>query len=98
MKFDVMLYQRYNFVQPNDRLYIYFVYVYVDLCFVCLVQISPMPRERCESCNNWCNRRYTCELNGEMRCKQCQLKEKHNHITDSQLQQRALSQTPVTTS
>ena len=59
------------------------MYVCVDLCFVCLVQLSPMPRERCESCKNWCNRRFKCEVGGEMRCKQCQRDNIHNHNQSS---------------
>ena len=54
------------------------MHVCVDICFVCLVQISPMPRERCESCKHWCNRRFKCESTGEMRCNDCRLHRKNN--------------------
>ena len=40
---------------------------------------TAMSRQQCESCKSWCNRRHKCESGGEMRCKQCQRDNLHNH-------------------
>jgi DNA invertase Pin-like site-specific DNA recombinase len=45
-----------------------------------------MPLHQCDICKRWFAKVHSCTVGGEMRCKQCQLNDKHTHSQKQQHQ------------